>query len=565
VQRRGKAYFSWVKSRKVLMVQPRTPRTFWTLDDLVKAGGYKTFMPPLGLMTVAALVPDRYQVRILDLNTTPLDAGQLAWADLVFVTGMYIHHQSFVEVVRLAKSLGKTVVAGGPLAIAEWTQNGSRHDDRFEMNRVDHLVLYEAEVNLPLFLRDFERGKASRVYASKEHPDLSATPPPRFDLINVKDYLVMTLQFSRGCPHDCDFCDIVKMFGRVPRTKSIAGFIEEIESLYATGFRGLLFVADDNFIGNRKAVKRLLERLTVWQERRDYPFMLYTQTALDVANDDELLAAMVKAGFGEIFVGVETPDIETLLASNKRVNTHIEMDRAVEKIQRAGIAVAGGFIVGFDTDSPDIFRRQIDFMQSAGIPRSMFSVLSPIPGTELYERLEREGRILEDEAWKATTGDNFVPTLLYVPTMPVEQFLSGCKLVISEIYDPRRYYERSLTLISRLPDLKVRDLMRADRSRRKRAESKARVSPLTFSLLAQLLRIFFTPHGLLYARFLARSASHGLMSLAYAFNLALSGEHFFIVRDRIIETLGPEYIRTTEARVARKRGQPVQVRASGEA
>ncbi len=543
------------KPTEILLVQPRTPRTFWTLDSLVEACGFKTIMPPLGLMTVAAMLPDGYRPRILDLNTAPLDEASLARADLVFVTGMYIHHASFVQVVALARKLGKTVVAGGPFAIAEWVNQQDGNRGLLDMEQVDHLILYEAETNLPPFLRDLERGCAKKVYADHSFPALDTSPPPRFDLVNIEDYMIMSLQFSRGCPHSCEFCDIIKMFGRVPRTKPVDRFIDEMNRLYASGFRGYLFVVDDNFIGNKRAAKQLLREIAPWQQQRGYPFVLLTETTLALASDDELLRLMLEAGVITVFIGIETPDAETLRASRKTVNTRLEMDQAVEKIQRTGIEVMGGFIIGFDTDGEDIFQRQIDFIQSAAIPMSMFGLLSPIPGTELYERLLREGRTLarSDEPLKDATGDNVVAALNFVPRMPVKRLLQGFRRVLSEIYDPLLYYRRSLTVISRLPGLRLRDLARMEGWRRRRALARATAAPLTPALARRMLRILRTPHGRHYAAFLARAAGHGLMALPYAFTLALSAEHFFDIRKMVGENLTDEYIDKVAAEIDRRR------------
>ena len=283
-----------MKIINVLMIQPKTPQTFWTHDNSLKAAGFKTVMPPLGLMTVAAMLPENYKVKLTDLNVGDLDLREVDRSDIVFLTGMWIHQESFINVLRICRERGKTVIAGGPFVQSAYGMTGREH---LELDKIDHLILYEAENNLPQFLQDYEQGVAKKIYDNKEKPDLALTPPPRFDLIRPYDYASMSLQFSRGCPFNCEFCDIVQMFGHVPRTKTTAQFMREVEDLYATGYRGRLFIVDDNFIANRKAVKEMLKRLAAWQEERNYPYLLFTEASIDMAKDDELLDLMVRSGF----------------------------------------------------------------------------------------------------------------------------------------------------------------------------------------------------------------------------------------------------------------------------
>ncbi|HOG82072.1 MAG TPA: radical SAM protein, partial [Smithellaceae bacterium] len=372
-----------------LMVQPKTPQTFWSHDSALKAAGFKSVMPPLGLMTVAAMLPDNFHVTLIDMNVRDLEISDIEPNEIVFLTGMWIHRESFLKVLNMCHELGKTIVAGGPFVQSAYGRPG----DYLESDKIDHLILYEAENNLPQFLKDYAWRAAKKVYANKDKPGLELTPPPRFDLINPNDYASMALQFSRGCPFNCEFCDIVQMFGHVPRTKSSVQFMREVEDLHATGYRGRLFIVDDNFIANRKAVKEMLKMLAVWQEEHGYPYMLFTEASIDLAKDDELLDLMTRSGFTSVFVGIESPDSATLRAANKNQNATCDMNRAIEKIQRSGIEVMGGFILGFDTDKEDAFDNQLAFIRQNGIAQSMVGLLAAMPNTDLFKRLEREGRI----------------------------------------------------------------------------------------------------------------------------------------------------------------------------
>ena len=520
-----------MKRINVLLVQPKTPSTFWSLDSAVKAAGCKAIMPPLGLMTIAAMLPDNYQVKLADLNVKELDRSEVEQSDMVFLTGMWIHRESFVTVVRLCNELGKTIVAGGPLVTSAHGVRSGAEYDYIESGKINHLILYEAESNLPAFLRDFEQGKAVKVYENREKPSLALTPVPRFDLIHPGDYGSMSLQFSRGCPFNCEFCDIIQMFGRVPRTKSPGQFIREMESLYGMGYRGRLFVVDDNFIGNKTAVKQLLREVITWQQERDYPYLLFTEASIDLARDDELLALMVKAGFTSVFLGIESPDPETLTAMNKTPNIRCDMDASIEKIQRLGLEVMGGFILGFDSDPPDIFRRQLEFIQRNGIVQSMVGLLGALPNTDLYKRLEREGRLIELR--EQSTGDNVDAQLNFIPKMPASTLVDGYKHVIMETYAPKKYFSRALTLISRLPDLKVRDLRHADPWRKALARAKLAHPPKTIKILWSVLGLLFSSYGYYVFPFLIKSLRYGVLSLHVAFDLAFRGRHYYTVSRKI--------------------------------
>jgi radical SAM superfamily enzyme YgiQ (UPF0313 family) len=487
-------------------------------------------MPPLGLMTVAAMLPENYKVTLIDMNVRDLEISDIEPNEIVFLTGMWIHRESFLKVLNMCHELGKTIVAGGPFVQSAY----GRPSDFMESDKIDHLILYEAENNLPQFLKDYEWRTAKKVYANKEKPGLDLTPSPRFDLINPNDYASMALQFSRGCPFNCEFCDIVQMFGRVPRTKSPGQFMREVEDLYATGYRGRLFIVDDNFIANRKAVKEMLRILADWQEKRNYPYMLFTEASIDLAKDDELLDLMTRSGFTSVFVGIESPDSATLRAANKNQNAACDMNEAIEKIQRAGIEVMAGFILGFDTDTDDVFDRQLAFIKNNGIAQSMVGLLAAMPNTDLFKRLEREGRIISQD--NPHSGDNVDTVLNFVPVMQAEKLVEGYKRVIAETYAPKNYFDRASTLISRFPDLKIMGLRRAAPWKRKLAKSKLTNYPNKMKMMFELAKLFSSPFGIHALWFIIRSSRFGLLALPAAIELVFRGRHYVSVAGRIAHT-----------------------------
>jgi radical SAM superfamily enzyme YgiQ (UPF0313 family) len=520
-----------MKKINTLMIQPKTPETFWSHEGALKPAGFKAVMPPLGLMTIAAMLPENYTVTLIDLNVRDIAIRDIERSDIVFLTGMWIHRESFLKVLNMCHECGKTVVAGGPFVQSAYGMPGH---DYLESEKIDHLIIYEAENNLPRFLRDYARGTAKKVYDNREKPSLALTPPPRFDLIQPGDYASMALQFYRGCPFNCEFCDIVQMFGRVPRTKSPAQFMQEVEALYATGYRGRLFIVDDNFIANRKSVKEMLRLLAAWQEKRYYPYMLFTEASIDLARDDELLDLMAQAGFTSVFVGIESPDSATLRATNKNQNVACDMNDAIEKIQRSGIEVMAGFILGFDTDTDDVFDHHLAFIRRNGIAQSMVGLLAAMPNTDLFKRLEREGRIIRQD--NPHSGDNVDTVLNFIPTMPAEQLVEGYKRVIAETYAPGSYFARALTLISRLPDLKISELRQAAPWKRKLARSKLTNYPNRARLIFELTKLFFSSFGIHSFLFIIRSARFGLLALPTAIELVFRGRHYVSVAERIAHT-----------------------------
>jgi len=418
---------------KILLVYPHYPDTFWSFRHALKFIGRKASFPPLGLLTVAAMLPQGWAKRLVDMNIQALSDADLVWADYVFVSAMAIQRQSAQEVIARCRRLGVKTVAGGPLFTA-------CHEDFPE---VDHLVLGEAELTLPPFLADLLRGEPRHLYADERRAELRTTPIPLWELADVGQYAAMNIQYSRGCPFDCEFCDITGLFGRTPRTKELVQLIAELESLYARGWRGAIFFVDDNFIGDRGKLKReVLPAMIDWMERKGRPFYFYTEASIDLADDGRLMELMVRAGFEEVFIGIETPHEDGLAESGKVQNRNRDLLASVKRIQRAGLQVHGGFIVGFDSDPPAIFDRQIHFIQESGIVTAMVGMLTALRGTRLHQRLHREGRLLGD-----TSGNNTAVTLNFIPRMEPRALIGGYRTILDTIYSPQNYYQRVIRLL----------------------------------------------------------------------------------------------------------------------
>jgi len=417
---------------KVLLLYPEFSDTFWSFKHALKFIRKKASLPPLGLLTIASMLPCSWEKRLIDTNVRKLRPKDLAWADVVFISAMIVQRESSRALIARCREAGLTVVAGGPLFTCEPE----------EFPEVDHLVLNEAEVTLPEFLQDLERGCARRVYESSEFPDLQRTPPPMWELADRQRYASMSIQFSRGCPFDCDFCNVTAMFGHRPRTKTAAQIIAELDDLYRLGWRAQVFFVDDNLIGNKRYLKtELLPALIEWQKtKRGFPF--YTEASINLADDAELMRLMVEAGFDTVFIGIETPDEASLTECNKRQNQRRNLLEDVKRIQRAGLQVQGGFILGFDNDTPSIFQRQLEFIQNSGIVTAMVGLLNAAPNTKLYARMKSEGRIVG-----RATGDNADGTTNIVPRMNIDTLREGYHDLLRHIYAPRPYYRRVRTFL----------------------------------------------------------------------------------------------------------------------
>lgn len=413
---------------KILLVYPNYPETFWSFKYALKFIGKKATPPPLGLLTVAALLPQEWEKRLVDMNVTTLRDTDIEWADYVFISAMSIQTEPVKRVIERCKRLGVKIVAGGPLFTTGYE----------EFEDVDHFVLNEAEITLPLFLEDLQNGCARHLYTSQVLSDIDKVPIPLWELIDMKKYAIMSLQYSRGCPYHCEFCDIPFLYGNKVRIKGKDRIIAELESLHAHGWRGEVFFVDDNFIGNTRKLKReFLPALTEWMESKGYPFVFNTEASIDLADDEELMHVMVQAGFTGVFVGIETPNEASLAECNKVQNKNRDLIASVKKIQGSGLNVTAGFIIGFDNDPPSIFERLTTFIQESGIVSAMVGLLNAPRGSKLYERLSKEGRILQN-----VTGDNTDFTINFIPRMDYETLIKGYGRVIKGIYSSEPYYQR---------------------------------------------------------------------------------------------------------------------------
>lgn len=420
---------------KILLINPEFPNTYWSFRHALSFEGKRSAFPPLGLLTISALLPRSWERRLVDLNVQPLKSADIAWADTIFVTAMLVQKESLQNIVKRCKERGKRIVLGGPYVTTSME----------DFPDADHIFLGEAETTLPQFAQDLEHGEAKRLYQAAERPPLSATPMPDFGLANLKRYSAMSVQYSRGCPFQCEFCDIIEIYGRIPRTKSVEQILAELDALRYVGWRGTVFIVDDNFIGNKRNVKRLLPELAEWQERHGRPFSFLTEASVNLAEDDELLEGMRRAGFRRVFLGIETPVEESLKEARKTQNIRGDLLDSVRKIQSYGLEVMGGFIVGFDSDPEDIFERQINFIRESAIPLAMVGLLTALPDTQLWRRLKREGRLLAE-----SSGNNTSDTLNFVPKMDPAQLVAGYQSIMRTLYSPGEYYQRALACLGRV-------------------------------------------------------------------------------------------------------------------
>jgi radical SAM superfamily enzyme YgiQ (UPF0313 family) len=416
----------------ILLIYPEFPDTFWSFKHALKFIRKKAALPPLGLLTLGALLPPEWCKRLVDLNVTKLTEKDLLWADYAFISGMVVQRDSARQTIARCKEADVKVVAGGPLFTSEYE----------EFEDVDHFVLNEAELTLPPFLEDLEMGCAKRVYGTSEFSDIRKTPAPMWELADLKRYASMSIQFSRGCPFDCEFCNVTALFGHRPRIKTAEQIVAELDGLYDLGWRGQVFFVDDNFIGNKRYLKsQLLPALIEWQkDKKGVPF--FTEASVNLADDEPLMEMMAEAGFDAVFIGIETPDEECLAECNKKQNKNRDLVESVKRVQRAGLQVQGGFIVGFDSDTHSIFQRQIDFIQESGIVTAMVGLLQAPAGTKLYERLKQEGRLLGH-----MSGDNVDGTTNIIPNMDLNVLHEGYRNIMRHIYSHKLYYERVKTFL----------------------------------------------------------------------------------------------------------------------
>ena len=509
---------------KVLMVWPSFPASFWSLGEVMQMVPERSLVPPLGLITVAALCPAQWEIRLVDLAFQDLRDEDILWADLVMVSAMAVQRKGVRMTLERASQLNRRTMIGGPYASS---------DPYALLPLADHVVVGEPDEIFPQIALDLERGSARRLYSIEEKPDVSRTPVPRFDLLALNKYTFMSVQFSRGCPFTCEFCDIITIYGRRPRTKSPAQLTGELDALLELGWRKDVFVVDDNFIGNHKAALELAQELERWQRRNRYPFGFFTEASIDLAARPALLDAMVKANFWRVFIGIESPSAEALKETKKFQNLRHDLLDSIRFIQQHGLWVMGGFIVGFDSDPPDIFDRQIEFVERAAIPWAMTGMLQAPPTTPLYERMKKEGRLLEDKP----EPSNFDPPN-FRTVLPLPELLGGTKRMLLALYDPRRFYQRVLDSLERW-----------------QLQPEQKASAISSRYLLTVLVKSVWKQGVLsryrgaYWRFMRRLMmrwGRNPQKRRLGFELALSGHHFIRYARQVAETLEAESCRAIE-------------------
>lgn len=416
----------------ILLLYPEFPDTFMSFKHALKFINKKAVSPPLGLLTVAAMLPTQWSKRLIDLNVTRLTKKDLTWGDYAFISAMVIQKESAQRVIEQCKEAGIKVVAGGPLFTTEY--------ERFE--NVDHFVLNEAEITLPLFLADVRQKNIKPVYKTSSFADIRETPIPLWELANLSQYASVNIQFCRGCPYDCDFCNVTSLFGHRSRTKTTKQIIAELDNLYGLGWRGPAFIVDDNLIGDKKYLKsELLPAIIEWQRDKGQT-TFNCQVSINLADDVQLMRMMVEAGFDTVFVGIETPDENSLIECSKKNNKNRNLIEEVKRIHRAGLQVEGGFIVGFDNDTQSIFQRQIDFIRESGIVMAAVGLLQAPPGTKLHNRLTQENRIQGQMSWNSIDGVTNI-----IPRMSLDALQKGYRDILYQIYSPKYYYQRVKTFL----------------------------------------------------------------------------------------------------------------------
>jgi len=485
---------------KALLVYPRFPVTYWGLQYGLRLIGKRATLPPLGLLTVAALLPGEWHIRLVDLNVDSLSDDDLQWADVVLTGGLLVQTESTQDVIARAVAAGLPVAVGGPAPTAT--------PELFS----DASVVFrgEAEGRIDELVRALARGPGHRIVldAPATFPDMTKVPVPRFDLLDLSKYVSVSVQYSRGCPFKCEFCDVIEIFGRTPRVKTPGQMMAELEAIHRLGYKGTVFFVDDNFIGNKRAVGRLLPALREWQHSRGRPFDLYTEASINLANDPQLLSDMADAGFSSVFVGIETPSEAALKQAGKLQNVGVDLSEAVDRITRAGLEVMGGFIVGFDADGEDVFALQREFLARQPMPLAMVGMLTALPGTALWRRLETEGRLRG-----RSNGDQFSRPN-FVPVMDERALLRGYMELMKWLYSPKAYYGRC-------------------RAYQRRAGRVAGTRSSTLREIGALLRAMWhigviSPRRRSFWRLMTTAISKGAGHLRQAVAHAVQGEHLII-------------------------------------
>jgi radical SAM superfamily enzyme YgiQ (UPF0313 family) len=503
---------------KVLLVWPRFPSSFWSFDGILDLIRIETNHPPLGLLTVAALCPKSWTLRLIDRSFEELRDADILWADLVMISGMRVQKDDIRETLLRARALGKRTMIGGPFASSE---------PELLLQLANHVVVGEPDEVFPEIAADLERGSAKRLYIVSDKPDVSKTPPPRFDLLQLGKYASMGVQFSRGCPFQCEFCDIITIYGRKPRTKRPAQLLAELEQLYELGWREEVFIVDDNFIGNHKLALELARELEAWQKARGYPMLLYTEASIDLAQKPELIEAMVKANFFYVFVGIESPSPKSLSEAKKFQNLRRDPLESIRFIQSQGLWVTAGFIIGFDSDTEDIFEQQKEFIERAAIPWAMAGFLQAPPTTPLFDRMLKEGRLLME----STATSNFDPPN-FRTRLPLPILLQGLREILVSLYNGSAFYDRCY------------------RSLRYWKPRKPQKPPeIPFRILMRICLRSFVQQGVLssyrgpYWKFWFRLVSRWLLDPAkfsLGFAMLLSGHHFIRYAKSVTDQLESE-------------------------
>ncbi|TWU08315.1 DUF4070 domain-containing protein [Stieleria varia] len=514
---------------RCLLIQPRFEQTnYWNFVESARAIGAKATAPPLGLMTVAALLPNSWEFRLADLNVGPLSDDDWNWAQIICTGGMLPQQPGILELVRRANADEKFVAVGGP----DPTSQPQIY------TAADAVVMGEGEETIPMWLQAWREGNPRGKFESPHKPDVTKTPPPRFDLIRFDDYLHVGLQTSRGCPYNCEFCDIIELFGRRPRVKTVQQFIGELDHLYNHGYRGWVDFTDDNFIGNRKLIKPLLVALKTWNEEHKYPFVFSTEASLNLADDKELLELMQETQFRYVFLGIESPDEETLIHTQKRINTVLPIIQRVRTIYDHGISIAAGLIIGFDTDKPGTDKPMIQFIQESGISLAMVGLLSALPNTQLTRRLTRERRLIDSQhRWlndstapyelrSNESKDQTASGLNFVTMRDRVEIYQELKTIIAEVYSPRAFMDRVIDTASRL------------NIRNKHIPNRWELKRMTrgfFTIQRRMLGDRRTRW--LYLRNFFRAAMMGPTKFEYAHTIMGSFLHFDLQTQKILETL----------------------------
>ncbi|SPE17892.1 putative enzyme [Candidatus Sulfotelmatomonas gaucii] len=499
-----------------LLIYPRFPDTYWSFKHALSFLGKRAAQPPLGLMTVAALLPGSWNKRLVDENVERLRDSDLQWADVALISAMHIQQEALFAILARCRDLGLRTVVGGPIASSLSLE---------EIN-ADHVVIGEAESLIATLARDLERGAARPAYQASERPAMETSPLPDISLVKMNRYSTMTVQYSRGCPFNCEFCDIIEIYGRRPRTKAVHQVIAELDQLRAAGWRESVFIVDDNFIGNKARAKELCGALAEWRIQNKTSFGFITEASLNLADDRELMQLMKEAGFQSVFLGIETPDESGLVAANKLQNTRRSLLDSVALIQSYGMQVMGGFILGFDTDREDIFERMTEFIQKSGIPIAMVGLLQAMPGTQLFRRLWREGRILHTGA-----GNNTSMSLNFLPRMDATKLVEGYRSVLKQIYSSDAYYKRIKVYLNRIQTAPREKHVKQPWLTRDNARA------LVHSIVRQGV---FSSERWSYWKFLAAAATRYRRSFGTAMTLAVMGYHFQVITRKLSKFKMPE-------------------------